>query len=42
MGLYLIFDNKKFYMQELYSRARAQEEEIQFFRGQVTVACLKV
>ncbi|XP_004307300.1 PREDICTED: uncharacterized protein LOC101293522 [Fragaria vesca subsp. vesca] len=26
---------------ELYSRARAQEEEIQFLRGQVTVACLK-
>ncbi|KAM5554322.1 hypothetical protein ABKV19_022609 [Rosa sericea] len=26
---------------ELYSRARAQEEEIQFLRGQVTVACVK-
>ncbi|ONI21941.1 hypothetical protein PRUPE_2G098900 [Prunus persica] len=28
-------------MQELYSRARAQEEEIQFLRGQITVACVK-
>ncbi|CAB4299537.1 unnamed protein product [Prunus armeniaca] len=26
---------------ELYSRARAQEEEIQFLRGQITVACVK-